>query len=158
RRAGKRLQSEILTSDAAHTLSDAMVSTGVIIGLILVALGVKAADPIMALIVTVAIIISAVEVFRAAFRTLSDHARLPSEQIVDIVSSIDGISDVHHVRTRGTESEIYCDLHILVSPTMSVVCAHGLGYKAEDAIKSRFPNVKEVLVHIEPVGDPGADE
>ena len=39
RRAGKRLGSEILVADASHTLSDVMVSSGVIVSLILVKVG-----------------------------------------------------------------------------------------------------------------------
>lgn len=64
RRAGKRLKSEILAADAAHTLSDAFVSIGVIVGLGFVVAGFPMADPIMALLVTVAILASAVGVFR----------------------------------------------------------------------------------------------
>ena len=52
RRFAKRLRSEVLAADANHTLSDALVSVGVIAGLAAVALGFPMADPIMALVVT----------------------------------------------------------------------------------------------------------
>ncbi len=149
-RRGRQLQSEILHADASHTLSDAFVSIGVIFGLALVTLGFPAADPVMALVVTLAIVLSAVKVFRAALRTLSDEARIPSEEIIRAVNRIPGIVNVHNVRTRGTEAEIYCDLHIMVDPQMTVRDAHMLGDKAEAFVKEKFPNVKEVLVHIEP--------
>ncbi|MCI8468066.1 MAG: cation transporter [Eggerthellaceae bacterium] len=158
RRQGRLLRSEILAADAAHTLSDAFVSVGVIAGLALVAAGFPAADPVMALIVTAAIVVSAIGVFRAALRTLSDEARLPSEDVEATVSAIPGIRGVHQVRTRGTEAEVYCDLHILVDPAMTVRDAHALGDAAEAALKRRFPAVKQVLVHIEPEDDEGADE
>lgn len=155
RRAGKRLKSEILAADAAHTLSDAFVSIGVIVGLALVVAGFPMADPIMALFVTVAILITAVGVFRTGLRTLSDHACIPAEKIVASGSAVPGIIEVHCVRTRGTEAEVYCDLHALVDPSMTVLEAHGLGDLVEARIKRDFPQVKEVLVHIEPYG---ADE
>lgn len=155
RRAGKRLRSEILSADAAHTLSDAFVSIGVIIGLVFVKLGFPLADPVMALIVTVAIVVSAVNVFRSGFRTLSDHACIPASSIIEVACDISGIEEIHGVRTRGTESEVYCDLHALVDPCMTVFEAHTLGDKVENRIRARFPEVKEVLVHIEPYG---ADE
>ncbi len=47
RRCAKRLKSEVLAADANHTLSDALVSIGVIVGLAAVALGFPMADPIM---------------------------------------------------------------------------------------------------------------
>jgi len=155
RRAGKRLHSEILAADAAHTLSDAFVSIGVIVGLGFVAAGFPVADPIMALLVTVAILFSAVSVFRTGLRTLSDHARIPAEEVIVVAESVPGIAEVHCVRTRGTEAEVYCDLHALVDPSMTVMEAHRRGDEVEDAVRRAFPQVKEVLVHIEPVG---ADE
>ncbi len=158
RHCGKKYRSDILLADASHTLSDAFVSLGVIAGLVLVQLGFPAADPVMALVVTAAILVTAVGVFRTALRTLSDHARIPSRDISAIASSIPGVCNVHQVRTRGTQGEVYCDLHIQVEPEMTVFHAHGLADQVEDALKRQFPAITEVLVHIEPLGDEGADE
>ena len=150
RRAGKRLKSEILAADAAHTLSDAFVSIGVIVGLGFVVAGFPMADPIMALLVTVAILASAVGVFRTGLRTLSDHARIPAADIARAAEKVDGVRSIHAVRTRGTEAEVYCDLHVLVDPQMTVLAAHDLGDKVEGVVAAAFPQIKEVLVHIEP--------
>ena len=158
RRAGRRLKSEIIMADAAHTLSDVFVSLGVIAGLVLVALGFPQADPLMALVVTAAILVSAWGVFRTAFRTLSDTAQLPEAAVRAVAASVPGIRGVHRVRTRGTEAEVYCDLHIWVDPAMTVRDAHALGDEVEAAVKEQFPAVREVLVHIEPEGDAGEDE
>lgn len=150
RRAGKRLKSEILAADAAHTLSDAFVSIGVIVGLGFVVAGFPMADPIMALLVTVAILASAVGVFRTGLRTLSDHARIPAADIAHVAEKVDGVRSIHAVRTRGTEAEVYCDLHVLVDPQMTVLAAHDLGDEVEGVVAAAFPQIKEVLVHIEP--------
>ena len=158
RRAGRRLKSEIIMADAAHTLSDVFVSLGVIAGLVLVALGFPQADPLMALVVTAAILVSAWGVYRTAFRTLSDTAQLPEAAVRAVAASVPGIRGVHRVRTRGTEAEVYCDLHIWVDPAMTVRDAHALGDEVEAAVKEQFPAVREVLVHIEPEGDAGEDE
>lgn len=150
RRAGKRLKSEILAADAAHTLSDAFVSIGVIVGLGFVMAGFPMADPLMALLVTVAILASAAGVFRTGFRTLSDHACIPAEEVAAVAEKVSGVQSVHAVRTRGTEAEVYCDLHVLVDPQMTVMVAHDLGDEVEGAVVAAFPQIKEVLVHIEP--------
>lgn len=152
RRQGKLLKSQILAADAAHTLSDAFVSIGVIVGLAFVAAGFPVADPVMALIVTVFILISAVSVFKEALRTLSDHACIPPEGIAAIAQEMPGIVEVHCIRTRGTEAEVYCDLHALVDPNMTVLAAHELAEEFERVAKEKYPNIKEVLVHIEPYG------
>lgn len=150
RRKGKLLKSEILMADASHTFSDALVSIGVIIGLVFVALGFPIADPIMALVVTVAILATAYDVFRHALATLSDHARIPEEDLKVVIQAIPGVRDAHRIRTRGTEGEVYTDLHVLVAPDMTITAAHALGDEVERVVKEQFPNVVDVLVHIEP--------
>ena len=150
RRAAKRLRSEILAADASHTLSDALVSVGVIVGLALLSLGFPAADPVMALVVTAAILVTAFDVFKHALATLSDKARIPEEDLRATALEVEGVRDVHRIRTRGTEGEVYADLHVLVAPEMTVGKAHRLADAVEAAVQRRFPNVIEVLVHIEP--------
>lgn len=150
RRCAKQLKSEVLAADANHTLSDALVSIGVIVGLAAVALGFPVADPIMALVVTVAILFTAYDVFKHALATLSDRARIPEEDVRTAALSVPGVRDAHRIRTRGTEGEVYVDLHVLVAPDMTVGAAHALADAVESAVASRFSNVTETLVHIEP--------
>lgn len=150
RRAGKRLNSDVLLADAGHTLSDAMVSIGVIVGLVLVQFGLAIADSVMALIVMFAILYTAFDVFKAAFETLSDKARIPEEDIRKVVEGIDGVGNAHRIRTRGTSGDVYADLHVLVDPAMTVAESHELADWIETAIKRAFPQVKDILVHIEP--------
>lgn len=152
RRRGRALKSQILLADAAHTLSDALVSVGVIVSLALVTAGFPMADPVMALVVTFFILLSAVSVFRSAFRTLSDHACIAPEKIAAVADQVPQIIEVHQVRTRGTDAEVYCDVHALVDPAMTVKEAHELGDVFEERVKQEYPEVKEVLVHIEPYG------
>lgn len=150
RRAARRLKSEVLAADANHTLSDALVSVGVIVGLVAVSLGFPVADPIMALVVTLAILATAYDVFKHALATLSDRARIPEDDVRAVVVAVPGVRETHHIRTRGTEGEVYADLHVLVAPEMTVGEAHALSERVERALMERFPNVTEVLVHIEP--------
>ena len=71
-------------------------------------------------------------------------------------AAVPGVRDAHRIRTRGTEGEVYADLHVLVDPAMSVADAHRLADEVEEAVRARFPNVIETLVHIEP--DDGHEE
>lgn len=150
RKKGRELNSEILSADAMHTLSDALVSISVIISLILVKLGFPIADPIMSLVVALAILYTAIGVFKQANSTLSDQARIPTSQIYDVASKVEGVRDVHAIRTRGTEGEVYVDLHILVHPSKTIYLAHRIGNQVEAAIEQKFPQVVDVMVHIEP--------
>lgn len=153
RRAGKRLKSEVLVADARHTQSDAYVSVSVVVGLVFVQLGFPVADAVASIVVGVAIVFSAIEVLKAANATLSDEARIPAEELRGVAERVPGVASVHSVRTRGTEGEVFVDLHVLVDPQMTVLEAHGVAGEVEQAVQAAHPEVVEVMVHIEPDTD-----
>ena len=150
RRRGRELKSEILSADALHTLSDVLVSISVIVGLVFIKLGFPIADAVASLVVTVMILRSAWEVFRQASSTLSDEARIPVAEVKSVVDAVPGATDCHKVRTRGTEGEVYMDLHILVDPDMTIREAHGVAELVEQAVEASFPQVVDIVVHVEP--------
>lgn len=150
RSVGKRVGSEILVADASHTASDAVVSIGVIISLIVVRLGYPKADPFVALLVAGAIIMTAWQVFKAAGATLSDTARIPADEICAAATSFPGVLGCHGVRTRGSSGEVYVDLHIQVDESRTVADGHRIAESVERGLCDRFPQVVDVLVHLEP--------
>ncbi len=65
-------------------------------------------------------------------------------------SEVPGVRSVHNIRTRGTEGEVFVDLHVLVDPLMTVLDGHGVGEAVGARLRDRFGEVGEVIVHIEP--------
>jgi cation diffusion facilitator family transporter len=149
-RAGRRLGSEVLIADSRHTLSDVAVSLGVIISLILVALGWEQADGVVALLVAVVIFHTAFAVIRRVGRTLSDAARLPAPDVEATARRVTGVIDCHSVRTRGLESQVYVDLHIVVPPGTTLERGHEIAHRVEEALRSRFSGIVDVVIHVEP--------
>jgi cation diffusion facilitator family transporter len=156
RRAGKRLGSEVLVADASHTLSDVMVSTGVIVSLVLVKVGFEAADGVVALLVAVVIFHTAWGIFRGVLHTLGDAARLPADEVAAVAGAVPGVMEAHGVRTRGPESQIAVDLHVQVDPETTVARGHAIAHEVEDALRKRYGQVSDVVVHLEPAGASGA--
>lgn len=150
RRVGRRLNSDILLADADHTGSDVLVSLGVIVSLVLVKMGFPMADPIVALLVAVAIVYTAWGVFKQAGATLSDSARISPVEIRDVVVHCAGVLGAHNIRTRGSRAEVYVDLHVQVDATRSVADGHEIAETVERCIVDEFPSVVDVLVHLEP--------
>jgi cation diffusion facilitator family transporter len=155
-RAGRRLGSEVLQADARHTLSDVLVSSGVIIGLIVVKLGFEKADGILALVVAVAIAYTAVSILRGVGRTLSDAARLPVAEIAALAAGIPDVVDCHSIRTRGSVNEVAVDLHLLVAPSTSVERGHAIAHAVETQLRARYPQVTDVVIHVEPATPDGS--
>lgn len=150
RRVGKELGSEVLAADAGHTASDVLVSFGVIVSLLLVRMGFAKADPLVALLVAFAIVYTAWGVFKQAGATFSDTARISAGEICDVVLHCAGVLGAHHVRTRGSQAEVYVDLHVQVDASRSVADGHRIAENVERCIVDSFPEVVDVIVHLEP--------
>ena len=153
RGVGRRLGSSILLADASHTASDAIVSIGVIVSLVFVKLGFPMADPIVALLVTVAIVYTAWGVFKQASATLSDAARIAPSHICTVAMSVPGVLGCHSIRTRGSEAEVYVDLHVQVDPQASVAEGHEIAERVERALVDTCEQVVDVIAHLEPFDD-----
>jgi cation diffusion facilitator family transporter len=150
RRAGKRLQSEVLIADAHHTTSDLMTSATVIAALIGVKLGYLWLDPVAALVVAVFIAYACWEIFNSTTGILADRFVIPEEQILEIVKSVPEVIGSHHVRTRGSNDFVFLDLHIWMRADMSLDEAHSISHVVKDRLMARFPQIKDAIIHIEP--------
>jgi cation diffusion facilitator family transporter len=149
-RSGRRLGSEVLVADARHTLSDVAVSLCVIVSLVLVGLGWQQADAIVALLVTVVILRTALGVIRGVARTLGDEARLPAAEVAAAARAVPGVVDCHSVRTRGLETQVYVDLHVLVARGTPVEESHAIGDRVEGALRERYGQIVDAVIHVEP--------
>lgn len=150
-RKGRELNSEFLTADAKHTQSDILVSMSVIIGLVFYWLGYHRADAIVGIVIVVLIGKIGYDIVRHASDILVDSVRLDTASIEEIVNSVDGVKGCHDIRTRGTASSIFLDLHVLVDSSLSVEDAHEIADRVESALKAGFHSVADIVVHIEPV-------
>lgn len=151
-RAGKRLQSSILTADAKHTMSDVFVTIGVILSLGLLKLGFPVwIDPVVSLGVAVMIIKAAVEIFMEASKVLLDAQTVEASVIEKHLKDIPEVKAIHNVRSRGTATQQFLDLHVLADPDMTLTQAHDLAHRIEAAIQAGMPETKvQVITHLEP--------
>lgn len=150
-RIGKKLNSYILVSDSKHTRSDIFVSVSVLVTLVGIKLGLPAIiDPITSLVVSGFILHSAYEIFKESIGILVDQAIIDEEIIKSIVETFEKVKGVHNIRSRGSENDIYVDMHILVDPNISVEDSHILTHAIEDKIQNEVNKNIQVIVHIEP--------
>ena len=150
KRAGRRLQSEVLLADAAHTTSDLMTSATVTGALIGVKFGYLWLDPAAALVVAVFIAYACWEIFNSTTGILADRFVIPEEQILEVVKTVPEVIGSHHVRTRGSNDFVFLDLHIWMDPNMRLDQAHTISHVVKDRLMARFPQIKDAIIHIEP--------
>jgi cation diffusion facilitator family transporter len=147
---GKRLKSPLLLADARHTLSDVFVTLAVLSSLALVWLGFPRADGAVALLVLGFVAYVAYTIVRQAIGILSDTARLDPIKVAAITSQVGGVRACKDVRSRGMEESVYVDLKIEVDPALTTERAHAVADEVERTLTSAFPQVVDVVVHVEP--------
>ena len=153
-RQAEATESPALEGDAAHLRTDAVTSIGVLIGLTLVQFtGVDILDPIVALVVAVAIIFSGVRIVTRSSRVLVDEA-LPPDELEDIRRAIESngapeLVGFHKLRARRAGSHRYIDLHVQFRRGTSLERAHALSHELSASIRSQVRGA-DVLIHLEP--------
>lgn len=150
RRAGVRLDSEVLLADAMHTQSDVWTSLTVVVALAGAVLGYPMFDPIAALIVVVFIGRAAWEIFRSTSEVLSDHIVIPEDEVRVVVMSVADVMGCHAIRTRGSRDFVFLDLHIWMASETRLDAAHQISHVVKDRLMATFPHIGDAVIHLEP--------
>jgi cation diffusion facilitator family transporter len=152
---GQQLKSSLLLADAQHTLSDVFVTLAVLVSLGLVWLGYPRADGVVALLVMVFVAYVAYGIVRQAVGILSDTVRLDAAQVGQLTMGVPGVLSCRDVRSRGMEDSVYVDLKIEVDPQLTTAQAHEVADQVEQRLQASFPQVVDVVVHVEPARGAG---
>lgn len=154
-KAGKAIDSDLLISNAWHNRSDALVSIIVLLSIIGALLGFPYLDAIGAGIIAILILRMA---FKMLFRSLNEliDSAVDEQTLQDIhetIFNVNGVVDIHMLRTRLHANMIFIDVHILVDPKISVSEGHYISDQVQTALFKQINRVKDVTVHIDPEDD-----
>lgn len=153
---GKRAQSSMLTANAINMRNDVIISVGVLVGLgCTFLLKIPILDPIIALLISIYIIWSAVGIFKDANLALMDGMSDTSvyRNIIRAVEKVPGAHNPHRIRTSRIGNMYNIVLDIEVDGKLPLTEAHHIAQKVEDSIKDSIDNVYDIVVHVEPEGD-----
>lgn len=151
RLAGRHLGSDFLVADSRHTLSDVYASLGVVATLVAVRLGYPVVDLVASIGIAVLIAYAGYEILKEASMVLCDRAVIEPEAVERAVLAVEGVKSCHAVRSRGRLGDVALDLHLQVEGNITLDEAHALSHAVAARLKERFPEVSDVLVHVEPV-------
>ena len=153
-KVGKRVGSTVVIANAWHHRSDALSSIGSLVGIggaILLGDKWTLLDPLASCVISVAIIVVAVKMALPSLAELLETALPPEvEEIVSIASAVEGVRDVHELKTRRNGMSYIIDAHIVVSPDISIVEAHEIATAVEEALCARYGRETQLSIHVEP--------
>lgn len=148
----RKLDSSAFKADAWHHRSDAMSSVGAFAGIGLARLGFPIMDPIAGLVIAVLILKVAFDIFKDAIAKMLDTS-VGKDFERSVRKFIEEQPDVRHIdvlRTRQFGNRIYVDLEIAVRRDMSLVEAHNIAENVHRNVEKEFPNVKHIMIHVNP--------
>ena len=148
--AARRLKSEVLRADAKHTRSD-VLTTGAVLGALLgVWWGYPLLDPMAALLVAGFIGHACWSIAQEASRVLSDEIVIAEHDVREVVQSVPGVIGSEKIRTRGSADYAFLDLHLWLDGDMPLSEAHSTSHVVKDRLMAKFPQLADVVIHIEP--------
>lgn len=150
-RVGRKIGSAALVADGLHARTDGFTSLAVAVGAIGVLAGFPLADPIVGLLITVAILVvlkgAATEVFR---RLLDGVDPALVDQAESSLLSTPGVTDVDAIQLRWIGHQLHAETSIEVDGTLDLQTAHAIAHLAEDRLRRAVPKLTKATVHAGP--------
>jgi cation diffusion facilitator family transporter len=150
-RIGRRIGSAALVADGVHARTDGFTSLAVLVGAGGVALGFPLADPIVGLVITVAILAVLRGAVRDVFRRLVDGV---DPVLVDTAEATlaghTGVRSVRSVRLRWIGHRLHADAELDVDPTLTLAAAHHIAHDCEHDLTHALPKLTTALIHAYP--------
>jgi cation diffusion facilitator family transporter len=152
---GRAVDSDALRADAWHHRSDAITSLAAFVGISIAIVGGEGwepADDWAALVAALVILWNGQRLLRPAIAGLMDRSA-PSpllSRVHEIAAAVAHVRAVEKVIIRRAGTFYFADLHVEADPEMPLRDAHAISHAVKAAIMDQLPNVRGVLVHMEP--------
>jgi cation diffusion facilitator family transporter len=151
-KAGSRLQSPAILAVAKDHRKDAVTSIATLIGVTGAFFGFRLMDPLAAGLTAFFVFHIGYQTFTTATQELMD-ARPPEELITALTTlaeEVQGVEHVHEIRGRRSGQYVIIDLKLDMDPEMTVRESHAIAMQVKRRIFERYPNVGDVMIHINP--------
>ncbi|HEX8509090.1 MAG TPA: cation diffusion facilitator family transporter [Propionibacteriaceae bacterium] len=144
-RVGRQIGSAALIADGVHARTDGFTSLAVVLGVIGVWLGFPLADPIVGLVISIAIFILLWGTARDIGRRLLDGVD-PAlvHQAERILSNIPGVDTVNDVRMRWMGHRLSVDATVATDPAMPVGSFHAIEHDADRRVRGDMASIGSV--------------
>tara|TARA_R110002096_G_scaffold122377_3_gene265146 strand:- start:163 stop:1329 length:1167 start_codon:yes stop_codon:yes gene_type:complete len=155
RRVGVAIRSDLIIANAWHSRTDALSSVVVLFSTMGAMLGYLWLDVLAAVIISGIIIHIGWRFTWDSVKELVDTGLSPedTEALKHIASKTDGVRNVHELRSRRMGHDILLDVHLVVSPEISVSEGHQIGMQVVKAMRDSLDNILDINFHIDAEND-----
>lgn len=148
---GKEIGSAALVADGQHSRVDGFTSLAVLFGALGVKFGFPAADPIVGMLITLAIFGIVAQASREVFSRVMDAVDPHLiEEIERVAFGVEKVKSVHDVRARWLGHEILLDLSIGIDRELSVAEGHHIATHVHNELLHHIPHLHKANIHVDP--------
>jgi cation diffusion facilitator family transporter len=155
---GREIKSAALEADGRHARVDGLTSFGVLLSAVGIWLGYPLADPIIGLMITLALLKIVWESGKSVLMRLLDGV---DPEVVDEIrhalGRTEGVRAVSEIRVRWIGHQLHADVNLAVGSKLSVSDAHQISVNARHEILHQLPYLSDVMIHIDPHHMSGED-
>lgn len=153
RYVAKKEKSSVLEADAMHYSIDLYTNIGILLALLIIKFtGWTVIDSIVAAIVAVYIIFSAIKLSLQVSKQLLDSS-IEEEAYNKLLKVLDSFGnyhlDFHRLRTRSAGNEIFIDMHLTLCRKLTLDEVHQITDVIENSISKEIPGA-DITIHPEP--------
>ena len=146
------IRSSAFEADAWHHRSDAMSSIGALVGVGGSMLGYPVLDPIASVVICLFILKQGISIIYDALKKMLDTScgEQFEEEVRRLVDAENQVGHIDMLRTRMFGDKVYIDMEIAIDGSMQLTDAHAIAERVHDDIEHAFPEVKHVMIHVNP--------
>jgi divalent metal cation (Fe/Co/Zn/Cd) transporter len=117
-------------------------------------------DSIGAILVSVFILQAAFKIAWPGISEVIDSgaSKEVEEKLHKMAMGVPEVKSVHELRTRYSGGSLYVDLHIVLSPKITLQKAHDISNRVRDNFMASGLDILEVLIHLDPHDDSEEDK
>ncbi|MDZ4765158.1 MAG: cation diffusion facilitator family transporter, partial [Chloroflexota bacterium] len=150
-RVGRKLSSEAMIADGLHARIDGLTSLAVLIAAAGTALGLPILDPIIGLLIGVAILfITRDAAVRIWYRLMDAVDPKLVNQIEHYALEVEGVRSIQRLRVRWVGHQLFADIAATVEDQLSLAESHQIARKIDQNLHQTIPHLTEMTVQIEP--------
>ena len=158
-RVGRQIGSAALVADGYHARTDGWTSLAVVVGAAGVWLGYPLADPIVGLLIAVAILVIVWQSGKTVFTRLLDGVD-PTllDEIRNAAGHVEAVQDVAEVRARWLGHRLRAEVNVAVEdPDLSVAEGHAIAREVNHRLLHELRYLDMAVVHVDPVQEFGEE-
>ena len=148
----KKYDSVALKGAFIDYLTDAIITTVGLIGILVARAGFIYFDSIASLVIALIVLKAAFDIIKESVSFLVDQA--PDEKTVnmvkDFIMSLDGVMDIDDLKVVKHMNRLYVDVEISVLAALSLIESHRIAESVHEGVENHFNEVIHCMVHVNP--------